>query len=190
MSRIERRGSPKPVTCRAAARVRAAGQLPDPSGDGAASYVARIRRRAQGRAGGRRGEPTRPISTGGGTRRVRLVRGVGRGVSDQCGGRGGGGRGAGLVVFHGEVFGEEEEAPDLRLALGADVGGLRADSRRRAVTRTVARTVTRAVARTGSRGHGVTGSRGPAPSARGRGGEEGSRWGADTAAERYLGALQ
>jgi len=32
-----------------------------------------------------------PISTGGGTRRVRLVRGVGRGVSDQYGGQGGAG---------------------------------------------------------------------------------------------------
>ena len=49
-----------------------------------------------------------PISTGGGTRRVRLVRGVGRGVSDQYGGRGGarpgfGGRkGGGALVSLGD----------------------------------------------------------------------------------------
>ena len=41
-----------------------------------------------------------PISTGGGTRRVRSVRGVGRGVSDQYGGRGGGGGTARLAQRH------------------------------------------------------------------------------------------
>ena len=41
-----------------------------------------------------------PISTGGGNRRVRLVRGVGRGVSDQYGGRGGGERGVQAALSH------------------------------------------------------------------------------------------